>query len=122
MKDEQKKMANSEYEELDLIARFEELEEPLFDEGFERLEEVEGLFIVQSDRFEAKIFFNPAVFDPKIDEVTKAIHSLLYDGNCTGCDISRIRKGEVKIYFNPFCQGEHEETLAIEKLTEVIRS
>lgn len=87
--------------------RFETLKESGFEE-FESLEDDQQILIENCSPSEIRLFFNPKVLSPSAKRVTSAIDDLLYDGICSGANLDRFTKGEVRVFFNPLTSGAIE--------------
>lgn len=81
---------------------------------------LERRFVVLDDETEVKIYFYPKAFSVSEHEVEMTIYTMLYDGYCTGAELSRLMNGEVRLYFNPIHHGKKIRKKATRQIINVI--
>ncbi|MBR2641396.1 hypothetical protein IKD49_03045 [Candidatus Saccharibacteria bacterium] len=69
---------------------------------------------------ELGIFFWPRRFDVDRSKMLNVLNSLVFYDECTAFDISRLPRGDIRIFFNPIYHNEHNKNHAIEKVVEVL--
>ncbi|MBQ9180885.1 hypothetical protein IJ135_02200 [Candidatus Saccharibacteria bacterium] len=80
------------------------------------------LIVVRGTDGEITIYFRPGVFRPDIGQMRQVIGGLLFAGHCTGTDISRVSKGEVKLYFNPLVNTKDDRRYAVNAVKATLKS
>lgn len=70
---------------------------------------------------EAKIFFHPAEFTPRVEEIKAAVNALVYAGTCTGASLERLISGEIRLFFNPIYHTTANRHEAIRVIEEVVK-
>ena len=74
----------------------------------------------KKDGSEVKIYFCPRQFDPNQDSLRDAVNSAIFYGHASGCELSRHRFGEIRIYFNPLYHKKKDRQKATRKLLNAI--
>lgn len=79
----------------------------------------ERILVVENSG-EVAFYFSPKDFEPSEEEVQKTAWGLIYNGDCIGVGASRLLKGEIRMFFNPMVQKEHNYERVIEKISAAI--
>ena len=79
-------------------------------------------FLVVEDGMETRIYFDPKKFSISEHEVEMAVYLSVYGGYCTGAWLCRLAYGEIRLYFNPLCQGKKARKEVIDRMINVIDS
>ena len=77
--------------------------------------------IEEADCSEIKIFYQPERFRMDERKMNTILNGLTFFGNvCSGYDLDRMSRGDIRIYFNPICHTADDRHRVIEKVTEEI--
>ena len=71
---------------------------------------------------ELVFYFSPKDYMPDERHVISVGYGLIYNGDCTGVEFSRLMNGEVRVYYNPMVQNKANLDRVINKMKEAIKA